>query len=130
LPAAISCYNSAIAYLKSESDEHPPGTDTIEELNGRSMSRSCVGLDQRFAVPSNLMRAVSHDDSGGVVIGAFDGKAMIGMSFSLPVRRHGQWVLWSHMTGVVPDYQNRGIGFGLKQAQRSWALEYGYEMIA
>lgn len=104
--------------------------ETIAELEQAVDVEVVVwGLDQRFAAPSNLMRAVSHDDGGGVVIGAFDGSAMIGMSFGLPVRRRGQWVLWSHMTGVAPDYQNRGIGFGLKQAQRAWALDFGYEII-
>ncbi len=105
--------------------------DSIEELEQAVDVEVAVwGLEQRFAVPSNLMCAVSHDESGGVVIGAYDGGTMVGMSFGLPTRRQNQWVLWSHMTGVHPDYQNRGIGFGLKQAQRTWALKYGYAAIA
>lgn len=87
------------------------------------------GLDPRFAVPSNLMHATTHSNGGGVVIGAYDGERMIGMSFGLPVRRENQWILWSHMTGVTPSYQGRGVGFGLKQAQRKWALDYGYNAI-
>jgi predicted GNAT superfamily acetyltransferase len=75
------------------------------------------------------MHAVTHSDGGGVVIGAYDGNRMVGMSFGLPARRENQWILWSHMTGVHPDYQNRRVGFGLKQAQREWALQYGYEVI-
>jgi predicted GNAT superfamily acetyltransferase len=34
------------------------------------------------------------------------------------------------MTGVIPEYQGKGIGFGVKQAQRRWALEHGYLVIA
>jgi predicted GNAT superfamily acetyltransferase len=31
------------------------------------------------------------------------------------------------MAGVHPDYQGQNIGFGIKQAQRVWALEHGYD---
>lgn len=88
------------------------------------------GLEPRWAVPSNVMRAVAHGAGGGVVIGAYHDTKLVGMSFGMPARRDNQWVLWSHMTGVDPQYQNHGIGFGLKQAQRDWALSYGYKVIA
>jgi predicted GNAT superfamily acetyltransferase len=102
----------------------------IDELEQAvDMEISVWGLDPRFAVPSNLMHAVAHSDGGGVVIGAYDDGRMVGMSFGLPARRENQWVLWSHMTGVHPNYQRRGVGFGLKQAQREWALQYGYNVI-
>jgi predicted GNAT superfamily acetyltransferase len=102
---------------------------TIEELEEAVEVEIVVwGLDSRGAVPSNMLRAVTH--GGGVVIGAYHDSTMVGMSFGLPARRENQWVLWSHMTGVIPDYQRHHIGFGLKQAQRTWSLENGYNVIA
>lgn len=85
------------------------------------------GLAPRDAVPASVMHAMSLN--GGLVVGAYDGAAFIGMALAFPVRRARHWLLWSHMAGVHPDYQGRGIGFGLKQFQRTWALEQGYDTI-
>lgn len=85
-------------------------------------------LAPRDAVPSSLIHAVTV--SGGMLVGAFDDIRLIGMGFALPARQGSQWLLWSHMVGVHPDYQGRGIGLGLKQMQRSWALQNGYSTIA
>lgn len=85
------------------------------------------GLDPREAVPSNIMRPITI--GGGVVLGALEDDDLIGMAFGFPARRAGQWVFWSHMTAVHPEYQGRDIGFQLKQAQRRWALEQGYRQM-
>jgi chorismate synthase len=85
------------------------------------------GLDLRHAVPSSLLHAITLN--GGLVIGTYDQNEMIGMAFAFPARRGKKWLLWSHMAGVRPDYQGRGVGFALKQFQRSWALENGYTTI-
>lgn len=80
------------------------------------------GLSPRDAVPSSLFHALLHN--GGVLIGAFDNAQLVGLSFGFPARQPR--TLWSHMTGTHPDYQSCGVGFGLKQYQRTWALEHGY----
>jgi predicted GNAT superfamily acetyltransferase len=85
-------------------------------------------LAPRDAVPSSLIHAVTI--SGGMLIGAFDGRRLAGMGFALPARRGKNWLLWSHMVGVHPDYQGQGIGVALKQMQRLWALQHGYDTIA
>lgn len=85
------------------------------------------GSDPRDAVPTSLMRAVSLH--GGVVTGAYDGDRLVGLGFAFPARRHGKWILWSHNAGVHPDYQSQGVGFGIKQAQRTWALSEGFREI-
>lgn len=85
-------------------------------------------LVPRDAVPSSLIHAVTI--SGGMLVGAFADDRLVGMGFALPARRESNWLLWSHMVGVHPDYQGRGIGLGLKQMQRSWALQNGYKTIA
>jgi predicted GNAT superfamily acetyltransferase len=75
-------------------------------------------------VPANLLRAVQH--SGGYVFGAYDEAGdMVGASMGLLARTG----LHSHITGVVPHGQRRGLGLALKQHQRWWALEHGITTI-
>jgi predicted GNAT superfamily acetyltransferase len=101
---------------------------TIDELTQVVELEIAVwGLDPKDAAPVNMMRPITMH--GGSVIGAYDGDFLAGMCLAFPTKHHNRWVLWSHMTGVHPDYQGQGIGFGLKQAQRVWALEYGYDEI-
>ena len=75
-------------------------------------------------LPVELLRAYAH--AGDPVLGAFqvDSGKMIGICvgfLAAPVA--GDLHLHSHMTGVVPGGQHRGVGFALKCAQRDWCLE-------
>jgi predicted GNAT superfamily acetyltransferase/predicted GIY-YIG superfamily endonuclease len=85
-------------------------------------------LDSRDAVPTSLIHALV--SVGGLAVGAYDADRLVGLALAFPGRRDGRWILWSHMVGVHPDYQNNGVGFGLKQFQRTWALEHGYKVIS
>lgn len=76
-------------------------------------------------VPANLLRTVQH--IGGYVFGAYDESgALVAASMGL-LATEG---LHSHITGVVPAGQRRGLGFALKQHQRVWALERGMSTIS
>ena len=76
-------------------------------------------------VPANLLRTVQH--IGGYVYGAYDESgALVAASMGL-LAAEG---LHSHITGVVPAGQRRGLGFALKQHQRVWALERGMRTIS
>lgn len=86
------------------------------------------GFVPREAVPSSLMHALAAN--GTLVAGAYDEQQMVGMALAVPARRGRDWLLWSHMAAVLPEYRSHGIGFGLKQFQRTWALEQGYDKIA
>lgn len=67
---------------------------------------------------------------GGLVLGAYDGEKMIGFSFALPGGKADGSRYWhSHMTGVLGEYQNRGIGRMLKLKQRQEALAAGVSLI-
>jgi predicted GNAT superfamily acetyltransferase/predicted GIY-YIG superfamily endonuclease len=85
------------------------------------------GLLPRDAMPVNMLRPIALH--GGLVIGAFDGRRLIGSCVGFPARSHGQWVLWSHITCVKPGYQGQGIGYALKQQQREWAGQNHYREI-
>jgi predicted GNAT superfamily acetyltransferase len=80
------------------------------------------------AVPHNMLFAIIH--SGGVVIRADDDGELVGFALGLVALRGQEHILWSHMAGVIPARQGQGIGFALKQAQRRWALEHGFNVIA
>ena len=66
---------------------------------------------------------------GATLIGAFDGDGrMVGFAYAVVGMKDGRPMLWSHMTGVLPDYRG-GLGYRLKLEQRSRALAQGYELI-
>lgn len=71
-----------------------------------------------------------HAKYGGVLLVARSMQIPVGFLFSFPVRYKGEWVLWSHETGVLSDYQGQGIGSQLKRKQRMIAKHTGYTAIA
>src|SRR5258705_10877900 len=67
---------------------------------------------------------------GGQAFGAFDGKRMVGFCLAIPgMKPGGKSYLHSHMLGVLPEYQNAGVGRKLKLAQREDALQRPLELI-
>ncbi len=66
---------------------------------------------------------------GGQVIGAWEGKTMVGFAFSIPGTRNGHVYLHSHMLAVKAEYRNSGLGRRLKLFQREDAIAHGYELI-
>ena len=84
-----------------------------------------VWRDREPPVPHNLLRTVQH--IGGYVYGAYDESgALLAASMAL-LARDG---LHSHITGVVPAGQRRGLGYAVKQHQRLWALQRGLTTIS
>lgn len=92
--------------------------------------RGAWGLaDESYVVPiATMVGAQLH---GGLVLGAFlpDGRA-VGVSFAFLGRLDGRICLYSQLTGILPGYQDRGLGTQLKLAQRDFALGQGLELIA
>ena len=69
------------------------------------------------------------NQTGGQVLGAFDGPTMLGFTLAL-VGIHGNVpYLHSHMTGVLPEYRDRKIGRALKLFQREEALSRDIRLI-
>lgn len=77
------------------------------------------GIAPGGLVGPDFLMALAHAD--GYVAGAFDGDRMVGASFGVLGRHDGDWCLHSHITGVVPGFQNTGLGRRIKQHQRAWA---------
>jgi predicted GNAT superfamily acetyltransferase len=91
------------------------------------LQREIWGMSYGEATSPYILAVGRHN--GGVVIGAEASGRLVGFCFGFPAPRGDQWVHWSHMTGVIPDYRGRGIGFKLKQAQREWCLDHGYTVM-
>ena len=104
---------------------------------------ACVRVQQRIwgdelAVPSTMIVAIHH--AGGQVLGAFDASELIGFTLAflgsrrLPARsgsaqRIDTQFLHSHITAVLPEYRDRGVGRSLKIFQREDALDRGIGLI-
>jgi predicted GNAT superfamily acetyltransferase len=114
--------NDAITIRRAES---------IEDYRAcQHAQRRAWGLeDDTYVIPvATMVGAQLH---GGLVLGAFlpDGRA-VGVSFAFLGRVEGRICLYSQLTGIVPEYQERGIGGRLKEAQRDFARAEGIERIA
>ena len=69
------------------------------------------------------------NQTGGQVLGAFDGPTMVGFTMALVGVRDKTPYLHSHMTGVLPEYRDRKIGRALKLFQREEALSRDIRLI-
>jgi predicted GNAT superfamily acetyltransferase len=93
---------------------------------------TCVRMErlvwgEQIAVPSSVFVVAHH--TGGQILGAFDGEKLVGFTLALAGSRKGKTFLHSHMTAVLPNYQNRGVGRRLKVFQRHDALKRDIRLI-
>lgn len=96
----------------------------------QDVQRRAWGItEESYVVPVATMVGAQHH--GGLVLGAFQQNGIaVGMSFGFLGRTDGQICLYSQLTGVVPGYQDQGIGGRLKTTQRAMAREEGISCIA
>ncbi|WP_456277540.1 GNAT family N-acetyltransferase [Bacillus sp. AK128] len=104
-----------------------------KEVTNLDEIKEIVALQEKIwsqSVVTPLPQLVAAFHHGGVVIGAFHQDKIIGFSYGFPGFKGGNPYLISHMTAVLPEYQNAGVGLGLKLKQREWAISTGgYEKI-
>jgi predicted GNAT superfamily acetyltransferase len=86
-----------------------------------------VWNDPELEVPITLY--VVAVETGGQVIGAFDGDRMVGFTYAVPGIHEGRVYLHSHQTGVLVEARNLGVGRGLKLFQRTDALARGIDRV-
>ncbi|ERI10349.1 GNAT family N-acetyltransferase [Aneurinibacillus aneurinilyticus] len=79
--------------------------------------------------PIPLHQTITASQNGGLLLGAFLEGEMIGFSYSFPGFGKGRSYLCSHMLGIHPSHQEKGVGAKLKQAQKEIAREMGYDLI-
>jgi predicted GNAT superfamily acetyltransferase len=106
----------------------------IRHCRGIEELRACVALQKEVwnftdveLVPLRMF--VVAQKVGGQVMGAFQGKTMVGFALSIPGARSGHLYLHSHMLAVRKDHRNSGLGRRLKLLQREDAIARGIELI-
>jgi predicted GNAT superfamily acetyltransferase len=109
-----------------------PAEIEIRHCHSLSEYDECVRLErstwgEHLTVPAAIFVVAHH--SGGQVLGAFDDGKIIGFTMALAGLRGPQRFLHSHMTAVVPAYQNSGVGRRLKLFQRQDALKRGIPLV-
>ena len=77
---------------------------------------------------SSTLQALSH--SGNYVAAAYSGNRIVGGLIGwLGGRPPDDLHLHSHVLGVLPDSEAHGVGFQLKQHQRTWCMDRGVASI-
>src|SRR5215471_2379803 len=112
-------------------------------MNNEIQIRKCTSLDD-FHRCVELQKAVWNESdletepyvafvvanqTGGQVLGAFDGDTMIGFTMAVVGVRNKTPYLHSHMTGVLSEYRDRKVGRALKLFQREEALSRDIRLI-
>lgn len=83
------------------------------------------GADQVVPLPLFVVAR----ETGGQTLGAFAGDQMVGFTLGLLGIHNGKQIIHSHMTAVLAEFRDRGIGRMLKLAQRNDCLGRGIHLV-
>ena len=102
----------------------------LKTVQDQSLARAVFdhtwAMDAGTEITPNLLQAMTH--GGAYLSGAFDGDKCVGASFAFPATTDGLH-LHSHMTAVLDDYRDKGVGYKLKIHQWHWAKENNFSEI-
>jgi predicted GNAT superfamily acetyltransferase len=99
---------------------------SVEDMQSMAALLERIWREPRILTPELLRALATH---GNPVIGAFDGDRLVGAQMAFLGLEDGRTILHSHVTGIEPSEQHRGIGFLLKLAQRDWALAHSVDVV-
>ncbi|MEO5857390.1 MAG: GNAT family N-acetyltransferase [Pyrinomonadaceae bacterium] len=88
-----------------------------------ALQKEVWGVHDLDVVP--LTQLVAAKAAGGVLLGAFDQKTLIGFAYGFAGFEHGRMTHHSHMLAVKPAYRGNDVGYRLKLAQRDLILAQG-----
>jgi predicted GNAT superfamily acetyltransferase len=94
---------------------------------GRQIFDSTWSLQLGTEITPNLLRAMVH--SGSYLSGAFIDDKCVGAAFAFPATTGGLH-LHSHMTAVLDEYRDQGVGYALKIDQWHWAKKNNFSEIS
>lgn len=105
---------------------------TVRHCSTLEEYEECVRLQlitwgEDLVVPSGLF--VVARETGGQTLGAFAGDQMVGFTLGLAGIHEGKPIIHSHMTAVLAEFRDRGIGRMLKLAQRNDCLSRGIHLV-
>jgi predicted GNAT superfamily acetyltransferase len=84
-------------------------------------------LSKGSEITPNLLQAMVH--SGSYLSGAFIDNKIVGAAFAFPATNGGLH-LHSHMTAVLPEFRDKGVGYALKIDQWNWAKKKNYSHLS
>ncbi|HMI51518.1 MAG TPA: GNAT family N-acetyltransferase [Candidatus Saccharimonadales bacterium] len=102
--------------------------DSLDDFHACvELQREIWGESDLEIEPATLFVVAAN--TGGQVLGAFDGEKLVGYTLALAGVRDRTPYLHSHMTGVKDGYRDRGVGRSLKLFQRDEALSRGIRRV-
>ena len=106
----------------------------IRHCHGIAEFEACIRVEREVwkssdidIVPTPLFVVAS--ETGGQVLGAFQGADLVGFTLAICGWRARKPFLHSHMTAVLPAHRDSGIGRRLKLYQREDALARGINLV-
>jgi predicted GNAT superfamily acetyltransferase len=111
------------------------GLIEVRRLGNLAELRQCEELQSRVWGPEDVVRVpalvmVTALGNGGFAFGAFAGSQIVGFVLASPgLTDTGHVKQCSILMAVDPSYQNSGVGYRLKLAQRDAALAQGLDLI-
>ena len=94
---------------------------------GRNIFDITWSMDAGTEITPNLLQAMVH--SGSYLSGAFIDNKIVGAAFAFPATNGGLH-LHSHMTAVLPEFRDKGVGYALKIDQWNWAKKKNYSHLS
>ena len=104
-----------------------PIDDVAQMRAVEELQKEVWGIPDLEVVP--LTQLVAAREAGGTLIGAFDGKDLIGFVYGFPSFEYGQAAHHSHMLAVKAAYRNLDLGRQLKLAQREQVMSQGIRLM-
>ena len=98
-----------------------------EQSNARSIFDTTWSMHTGTEITPNLLQAMVH--SGSYLSGAFIENKIVGAAFAFPATNNGLH-LHSHMTAVLPEFRDKGVGYALKIDQWGWAKKNTYSLLS
>ena len=102
--------------------------DNLQDQDfGRNIFDITWSMDAGTEITPNLLQAMVH--SGSYLSGAFIDNKIVGAAFAFPATNGGLH-LHSHMTAVLPEFRDKGVGYALKIDQWNWANQKNYSHLS
>ena len=98
-----------------------------DQDSGRKIFDLTWAMDAGTEITPNLLQAMVH--SGAYLSGAFIENKIVGAAFAFPATNNGLH-LHSHMTAVLPEFRDKGVGYALKIDQWNWAKKHKYSHLS